>query len=305
MLSNKQQVLDAIKKEYENFYNQNAAKNPKKVEKIKYFIEWLKDSATIEDIDIKEFPFFIRPCEMKVKIKIFYPGPNVYDNDMFNTTMCLVSDAQLAEKLKSKFNDVYYSSEANSKVVPADLKKLAKAAAEVTFNEWTHEQCIKATFFSCSLQEYLLDDPIEDKYFSCTIRYPHPIADDKGNKIRSFDFYVWKDSFIKSNYNSKPDDANSTVSSNSKGGCYVATCVYGSYDCPQVWTLRRYRDNTLGSTWYGRTFIRTYYAISPTLVKWFGHTKWFKKMWKNKLDCIVKKLQDNGVENTPYDDKNW
>ena len=43
-------------------------------------------------------------------------------------------------------------------------------------------------------------------------------------------------------------------------GCYVATCVYGSYDCPQVWTLRRFRDDTLGSTWYGRTFIRVYYG---------------------------------------------
>ena len=91
----------------------------------------------------------------------------------------------------------------------------------------------------------------------------------------------------------------------SSGGCYVATCVYGSYDCPQVWTLRRYRDNTLGSTWYGRAFIRTYYAISPTLVKWFGKTKWFKKLWKGKLDRMVKKLQNNGVESTPYDDKRW
>ena len=89
------------------------------------------------------------------------------------------------------------------------------------------------------------------------------------------------------------------------GGCYVATCVYGSYDCPQVWTLRRYRDNTLGTTWYGRAFIRIYYAISPTLVKWFGKTKWFKKMWKGKLDKKVKKLNDNGVESTPYDDKKW
>lgn len=88
-------------------------------------------------------------------------------------------------------------------------------------------------------------------------------------------------------------------------GCYVATCVYGSYDCPEVWTLRRYRDDTLGATWYGRAFIRTYYAISPTLVKWFGKTKWFKKMWKGKLDRMVKKLQDKGVENTPYEDKDW
>ena len=90
-----------------------------------------------------------------------------------------------------------------------------------------------------------------------------------------------------------------------KPGCYVATCVYGSYDCPQVWTLRRYRDDTLGSTWYGRLFIRTYYAISPTLVKWFGNTNWFKKMWKGKLDRMVAKLQSNGVEDTPYEDKNW
>lgn len=85
----------------------------------------------------------------------------------------------------------------------------------------------------------------------------------------------------------------------------MAACVYGSYDYPEVWTLRRYRDNTLGATWYGRAFIKLYYATSPTLVKWFGKTKWFKKMWKGKLDRMVKKLQDNGVENTPYDDKKW
>ena len=91
----------------------------------------------------------------------------------------------------------------------------------------------------------------------------------------------------------------------SRGGCYVATCVYGSYDCPQVWTLRRFRDDTLGSTWYGRLFIRTYYAISPTLVKWFGNTNWFKKLWKGKLDRMVAKLQNNGVEDTPYEDKEW
>ena len=88
-------------------------------------------------------------------------------------------------------------------------------------------------------------------------------------------------------------------------GCYVATCVYGSYDCPQVWTLRRFRDGTLGATWYGRLFIRIYYAVSPTLVKWFGHTNWFKRLWKRKLDKMVAKLEAKGVENTPYEDKEW
>lgn len=94
-------------------------------------------------------------------------------------------------------------------------------------------------------------------------------------------------------------------SSGSRGGCYVATCVYGSYDCPEVWTLRRYRDDNLASTWYGRAFIKIYYAISPTLVRWFGKTKWFKKIWKGKLDRMVAKLQKEGVESTPYNDKKW
>ena len=103
----------------------------------------------------------------------------------------------------------------------------------------------------------------------------------------------------------KKYDSAYTAPQESTGGCYVATAVYGSYDCPQVWTLRRFRDFTLAETWYGRAFIRTYYAISPTLVKWFGHTEWFKKMWKGKLDRMVANLNAEGVEDTPYEDKVW
>ena len=40
----------------------------------------------------------------------------------------------------------------------------------------------------------------------------------------------------------------STPPAGNSGGCYVATAVYGSYDCPEVWTLRRYRDYTLAAT---------------------------------------------------------
>jgi hypothetical protein len=86
-------------------------------------------------------------------------------------------------------------------------------------------------------------------------------------------------------------------------GCYVATCVYGSYDCPQVWTLRRYRDYTLNKTWCGRIFIHMYYAISPNLVKRFGKTLWFKRMWKGRLDRLVNILNNHGIESTPYNDK--
>lgn len=91
----------------------------------------------------------------------------------------------------------------------------------------------------------------------------------------------------------------------SNGGCYVATAVYGSYNCPQVWTLRRFRDNTLAATWYGRAFIHLYYAVSPTLVKWFGNATWFKDLWTPVLNNMVNKLNAEGVENTPYNDITW
>ena len=83
-------------------------------------------------------------------------------------------------------------------------------------------------------------------------------------------------------------------------GCYIATCVYGSYDCPEVWTLRRFRDNTLDKHLFGKIFIKTYYATSPTIVKYFGKYPLFNKIFKTILDKIVNKLQKEGVDSTFY-----
>ncbi len=90
-----------------------------------------------------------------------------------------------------------------------------------------------------------------------------------------------------------------------KVGCYIVTAVYGSYDCPEVWTLRRFRDDSLARSVFGRAFIRVYYAVSPTLVKHFGELGWFKRMWRSILDRLVRHFQDKGVESTPYEDRDW
>ncbi|MBR3569423.1 MAG: hypothetical protein IKN96_01275, partial [Oscillibacter sp.] len=100
-------------------------------------------------------------------------------------------------------------------------------------------------------------------------------------------------------------EGNVTVTPNYQGGCYVATAVYGSYDCPEVWTLRRFRDTVLAKTWYGRLFIRLYYAVSPTAVKLFGDCGWFQNFWRGRLDSMVSNLQESGFESTPYQDKAW
>ncbi len=103
--------------------------------------------------------------------------------------------------------------------------------------------------------------------------------------------------------NTKAIGTDSENSNNSRsGGCYVATAVYGSYDCPEVWTLRRFRDLYLSQSWHGRAFIKAYYTISPALVRIFGETEWFRHFWKNKLDKMIIALKQRGFDDSPYND---
>ena len=97
-------------------------------------------------------------------------------------------------------------------------------------------------------------------------------------------------------------DPNSGEYGGGGGGCYIATAVYGSYDCPEVWTLRRYRDLILSRNWCGREFIRFYYSVSPQIVKLFGDATWFRSLWKPLLDRKVKRLNKKGIIDTPYSD---
>lgn len=152
-------------------------------------------------------------------------------------------------------------------------------------------------------------DDKEDKYNNLDELY--------AEKVRKLepDYYIPKPNregfpgmfkTVMENRQYNPSNNPNYVSPNtSSGGCYVATAVYGSYDCPPVWTLRRFRDYTLAATWYGRTFIRVYYSISPSLVRWFGNADWFKNVCKPSLDKLVKRLNEQGIINTPYNDKDW
>lgn len=50
-----------------------------------------------------------------------------------------------------------------------------------------------------------------------------------------------------------------------KGGCFVATACYGSYDHPDVLVFRRWRDDMLMPSTLGRAFVDVYYRFSPPL----------------------------------------
>ena len=70
-------------------------------------------------------------------------------------------------------------------------------------------------------------------------------------------------------------------------GCYIATMVYGDYDHPQVIILRKFRDNVLDNSIFGRWFIKTYYQYSPNLVKKMKNKQIVNSVIRKILNLIV------------------
>ena len=87
--------------------------------------------------------------------------------------------------------------------------------------------------------------------------------------------------------------ASQKPSTNSKSeGCYIATCVYGSYSHPNTVVLRTFRDRVLKKHHSGRAFIRLYYAVSPKLVSAFGRCAPITTIWRLLLDKMVTKINE-------------
>jgi hypothetical protein len=64
------------------------------------------------------------------------------------------------------------------------------------------------------------------------------------------------------------------------GNCFIATAVYNSYDAPEVIILRKFRDNILSLSNYGKLLVKFYYFISPPIAKFLSK--------KSKLKVIVR-----------------
>ena len=83
----------------------------------------------------------------------------------------------------------------------------------------------------------------------------------------------------------------STRSSSSSGGCYIATMAYGDYDHPQVKVLRKFRDDKLANSLFGKSFINLYYATTPKLVKVLKNHKRINEIIRNLLDKFIKHIK--------------
>jgi len=75
-------------------------------------------------------------------------------------------------------------------------------------------------------------------------------------------------------------------------GCFIATACYNDYNAHEVVLLRKYRDNSLSKSIAGRSFIKVYYFISPTLSKYLSKSKLTKRIIKSIfLDPIIGKIK--------------
>ena len=72
------------------------------------------------------------------------------------------------------------------------------------------------------------------------------------------------------------------------GSCYIATMAYGNYDHPQVMILRRFRDEILDKSKFGKKFVKHYYLYSPKLVKILKNKKIANSIIRIVLNQFIK-----------------
>lgn len=73
-----------------------------------------------------------------------------------------------------------------------------------------------------------------------------------------------------------------------KGGCFIATACYDSYDAPEVMVLREFRDHVLLQNILGKAFVAFYYWTSPSIADFIRHKLFLKKSLRQYImDPIV------------------
>lgn len=239
--------------------------------------------------------------------QVYYQSMQCKIANISSAAYAVANNIDSTMKLISEIPDTVERNKALDTIIPYSLS-IASMLANAASKHFTQYLSVNSAVMAAKSIYEKIENSLK-KY--CTSETSRLVVVQKAENS----FIVENSRFFDANYRTtetmrltneiKDKDTSYTPPAVQTGGCYVATAVYGSYDCPEVWTLRRFRDNTLAETWYGRAFIHTYYAISPTLVKWFGKTEWFKNMWKPTLDRMVKQLNGEGVENTPYNDREW
>lgn len=209
-----------------------------------------------------------------------------YRNELFRNVDFLVTDKDLAPKIAIEINDSTHNS-LDRKKRDAKVHDICEEAGIPLITLWTKYDPDE-TYIRGRIEKALSEPPKRVAHAQEAAEKTAPVETHTPQPEEQTN--AW-------------DNMAQEQRTKKKQGCYIATCVYGSYDCPQVWVLRRYRDSVMKNSVFGRLFIRLYYAVSPTLVRCFGELTAFRNLGRRLLDPIVAKLAREGMADTPYSDQ--
>jgi hypothetical protein len=75
--------------------------------------------------------------------------------------------------------------------------------------------------------------------------------------------------------------------------CFIATAAYGTPFAEEINVLRRFRDNTLQQSSFGRSFIDFYYLSSPPIARFISSRPHLRKFVRSILNPLVTFLKKN------------
>jgi len=73
--------------------------------------------------------------------------------------------------------------------------------------------------------------------------------------------------------------------------CFIATAAYGTPFAKEIDVLRKWRDTTLMNNFIGKTFVKFYYTISPSIANVISKSEILKKTIRTILNPFVKHLK--------------
>jgi len=112
-----------------------------------------------------------------------------------------------------------------------------------------------------------------DRAFFYHLKYKTDQENIKEIKIYKRDRFNSENSFfIEKNYCNNINEISDTR-------CFIATACYGSDDCKELYEFRKFRDEVLLKSKFGKSLVQFYYFTSPTLINKMGSsTKDFIKL---------------------------
>jgi hypothetical protein len=97
---------------------------------------------------------------------------------------------------------------------------------------------------------------------------------------------------LRNTYQMRPISENHETADPSKKmrSCYIATAVYGDINAPEVCRLRRFRDESLNNSRFGRRLSALYYKHSPSLAARLSPNSAVSRVIRRALDFFVRRL---------------